>query len=81
MGFKNETIDAFNSEHLGKVTIDGEVAEEEINYSISLNDEGVTTIIAGADGDPDDIYLFSKQTKLRESGFISAGSLAKKLFH
>ena len=40
-GLKNETIEAFNSEHLGKLTIDGEVAEEEINYSISLNDEGL----------------------------------------
>ena len=62
MGFKNETIDAFNSEHLGKLTIDGEVAEEEINYSISLNDEGVTTIIAGADGDPDDDVILSFET-------------------
>ena len=62
LGFKNETIEAFNSEHLGKLTIDGEVAEEEINYSISLNDEGVTTIIAGTDGDPDDDVILSFET-------------------
>ena len=62
LGFKNETIEAFNSEHLGKLTIDGEVAEEEINYSISLSDEGVTTIIAGTDGDPGDDVILSFET-------------------
>ena len=54
LAFNNETIEAFNSEHLGKVTIDGEIAEEGINYSISINDEGITEILAESDPIPNE---------------------------
>ena len=62
LAFKNETIEAFNSEHLGKVTIDGEIAEEGINYSISINDEGITEILTESDPITNEDIILSFET-------------------
>ena len=37
---ENETIDAFNSEHLRKITVDGDPAEEGINMLIGTGVDG-----------------------------------------
>ncbi|MCH2026847.1 MAG: hypothetical protein MK172_14020, partial [Verrucomicrobiales bacterium] len=56
--FENETIDAFNSEHLRKITVDGDPAEEGINMLIGTGVDGFTTITAEADPViPDDLLV------------------------
>ena len=56
--FKNETVDAFNSEHLQKVSVDGDLAEEGLNMLIETGVDGFTTITAENDPViPDDILV------------------------
>jgi hypothetical protein len=56
--FKNETVDAFNSEHLQKVFVDGDPAEEGVNMLIETGVDGFTTITAENDPViPDDILV------------------------
>ncbi|MDG1855107.1 MAG: hypothetical protein P8I97_13155 [Verrucomicrobiales bacterium] len=56
--FKNETVDAFNSEHIQKVFVDGDPAEEGVNMLIETGVDGFTTITAENDPViPDDILV------------------------
>ncbi|MDE0569537.1 MAG: hypothetical protein OSB44_02575, partial [Verrucomicrobiales bacterium] len=56
--FENETIDAFNAEHLRKVSIDGDPAEEGVNMLIEMRQDGVPTIVAATDPViPDDVIV------------------------
>jgi hypothetical protein len=56
--FENETIDAFNTEHLRKVSIDGDPAEEGVNMLIEMRQDGVPIIIAATDPViPDDVIV------------------------
>ncbi|MEE2807999.1 MAG: hypothetical protein VYB73_01695 [Verrucomicrobiota bacterium] len=56
--FENETINAFNSEHLRKVSVDGDPAEEGVNMLIETGADGFTTITADADPViPDDVLV------------------------
>lgn len=56
--FENETIDAFNTEHLRKVSIDGDPAEEGVNMLIEMRQDGVPIIIAATNPViPDDVIV------------------------
>ena len=56
--FENETVDAFNSEHLRKVSVDGDPAEAGVNMLIAITLDGVPTIMAATDPViPDDVLV------------------------
>ena len=58
VSFENETIDAFNAEHLRKVSIDGDPAEEGVNMLIEIGLDGVPIIVASTDPViPDDVII------------------------